>query len=188
MLEKFARNWWLYAVRGFIAVIFGIVALTRPEQTLQALVLVFGAFALADGFLTVFVGSISAPYFKRWWAVLLEGVAGILVGLMAIFQPTLTGLALLYLIGAWALVTGVFEIVAAIQFRRLITNEWMLVLSGLLSIALSVLLFAFPFAGELGLIWLISIYAIIFGIAEIVFAFRLNGLRREVGKAAASAL
>ncbi len=188
MLEKFARNWWLYAVRGLIAVIFGIVALTRPEQTLQALVLVFGAFALADGFLTVFVGSISAPYFKRWWAVLLEGVAGILVGLMAIFQPTLTGLALLYLIGAWAFITGVFEIMAAIQFRRVIMNEWLLILSGLLSMALGCLLFVFPGVGEVSLIWLIGIYASVFGISEIALAFRLYDLRREFGKAVAPVL
>ncbi len=188
MLEKFTHNWWLYAVRGVIAVIFGIVALTRPEQTLQALVLVFGAFALVDGMLTLFVGIVSIPYFKLWWAVLLEGIAGTLVGLMAIFQPSLTGLALLYLIGAWAFITGVFEIVAAIQFRRVIMNEWMLILSGLLSITLGCLLFVFPGVGEVSLIWLIGIYAIVFGIAEIVFAFRLNGLRREVGKAAASAL
>lgn len=179
MFEKITRNWWTFAVRGVIAIIFGIVALIRPEQTLQALVLVFGAFALVDGILTLFAGISSAPYFNRWWAVLLEGVAGVIIGLMAIFQPDITGLALLYLIAAWALLTGMFEIVTAIQFRRVLTNEWMLILGGLLSIVLGVLLVIFPGAGGVSLIWMVGTYAILFGILEIIFAFRLRGLWHE---------
>jgi uncharacterized membrane protein HdeD (DUF308 family) len=179
MLEKISRNWWLFAMRGVIAIIFGIVALTRPEQTLQALVLVFGAFALVDGLLTVFAGFLSAPVFKRWWAVLLEGAAGIFVGLMAIFMPDIAGRAMVYLIAGWALITGIFEIVAAIEFRRLLTGEWMLVLGGLLSIVCGVLLFVFPAAGAVSVDWMIGVYAMVFGISEIVFAFSLNSLRRE---------
>ncbi len=179
MLEKITHNWWLYAVRGLVAVLFGILAFTRPEQTVQALVLVFGVFALVDGVFAIFAGIASYRYFERWWAVLLEGVAGVVIGLLTFFWPNITALFLLYIIAAWALITGIFEIVAAIQLRRLIMGEWMLILGGLLSILFGVLLFVFPAAGAVSVIWVIGIYAVVFGISEIIFAFRLYGLRRS---------
>ena len=188
MLEKFAHNWWMFALRGLAAVIFGILAFTRPELTLQALVLVFGAYALLDGIFAVFAGIASHGYFERWWAVLLEGVAGVVIGLVTFFWPNITALSLLYLIAAWALITGILEIVAAIQLRRVITGEWMLVLGGLLSIVFSVLLVVYPGAGAVSVIWLIGIYAVVFGISEIIFAFRLHGLRREVEKAVSAGI
>jgi len=188
MLEKITRNWWMYAVRGVVAVIFGVVALIWPGQTLQALILVFGAFALVDGIFAMFAGIASYRYFERWWAVLLEGIVGVVIGLLTFFWPNITALVLLYFIAAWALITGIFEIVAAIQFRRVITGEWMMILGGLLSIIFGILLFVFPGAGAMSLVWLIGIYAIVFGISEIIFAFRLRGLRHEPESAAASGI
>ncbi len=175
MLEQISRNWWLYAVRGVVAIIFGVVALIWPGQTLQALVLVFGAYALVDGIFAVIAGIASYRYFERWWAVLLEGVVGVIIGLLTFFWPSITAFVLLYFIAAWALITGIFEIVAAIQLRRVITGEWALILSGLLSILFGVLLVVFPGAGALSVVWLIGIYAIVFGISEIILAFRLRG-------------
>lgn len=186
MLEQFTQNWWLYAVRGVLAVIFGLLALIWPGQTLLALVLLFGAYALVDGIFSVVAGIAFRRYFERWWAVLLEGIVGIIVGLLAFFWPNITALVLLYLIAAWALITGIFEIVAAIQFRRVITGEWTMILSGLLSIIFGILLFVFPASGAVSVIWVIGIYAIVFGISEIMFAFRLRGLQREVETASAS--
>lgn len=180
MLEKVSRNWWLYAVRGVVAIIFGVVAFTRPEQALQALVLVFGAYALVDGIFAMFAGIASYRYFERWWAVLLEGVTGVVIGLLTFFWPNITALVLLYFIAAWALITGIFEIVAAIQLRRAITGEWMLILGGLISILFGVLLFVSPVAGAVSVIWMIGIYAVVFGISEIFFAFHLHSLRREL--------
>lgn len=177
MLEKISRNWWMFALRGMIAIIFGVVAFAQPEQALQALVLVFGAYALVDGIFAMFAGIASYRYFERWWAVLLEGVAGVVIGLLTFFWPNITALVLLYFIAAWALITGIFEIVAAIQLRRVITGEWMLILGGLLSILFGVLLFVFPAAGAMSVIWMIGIYAVVFGISEIIFAFRLRSLR-----------
>ena len=175
----------MFALRGLVAVIFGILAFTRPEQALQALVLFFGAYALVDGTLAVFAGIASHRYFERWWAVLLEGVAGVVIGLLTFFWPNLTALVLVYFIAAWALITGIFEIVAAIQLRRVITGEWMLILGGLLSILFGVLLFVFPVAGAVSVIWVIGIYAVVFGISEIILAFRLRGLRHELASAGA---
>lgn len=183
MLERFTHNWWKYALRGLVAIIFGILALARPEQALQALVLVFGAFVLVDGIIAIIVGVASYRYFKRWWAVLLEGVAGVVVGLLTFFWSNITALVLLYFIATWALITGIFEIVAAIHLRRVITGEWMLILGGLLSILFGALLIIFPEAGAVSVIWLVGIYAVIFGISEIIFAIRLGSLRREFKKA-----
>jgi len=183
MLEKITHNWWLYALRGLVAIIFGILAFTWPEQAKLALVLLFGAFALVDGLFAMVAGIATHRYFERWWAVLLEGVTGIVIGLLTFFWPNITALVLLYCIAAWALITGIFEIVAAIQFRRLITGEWMLILGGLLSILFSALMFVFPVAGAVSVVWVIGIYAVIFGISEIIFAFRLHDLRRKFEKA-----
>lgn len=185
MLEKITRNWWSYALRGLVAVIFGILALTRPEQMLPAMVLTFGAFALMDGVFAIFAGIASYRYFQYWWAVLLEGVTGVVIGLLTFFWPNITALLLVYFIAAWALITGIFEIVAAIEFRREIKGEGMLILGGLLSILCGVLLFVFPVSGALSVVWVIGIYAVVFGISEILLAFRLNSLRRDFEAAAA---
>ncbi|HVM70628.1 MAG TPA: HdeD family acid-resistance protein [Anaerolineales bacterium] len=180
MLKQLFRNWWLYLVRGVLAIAFGILALIWPGPTKYALVLLFGAFALVDGIFTIAAGIAFHKYFERWWAVLLEGLLGILLGFLAFFWTGITALALLYFIAAWAIITGIFEIVAAIQFRRLIEGEWMMILTGLLSMVFGALLFSFPTVGAVGLVWLIGIYAIVTGIMEIVFAFRLRGIKRVV--------
>ena len=186
MLTLLERHWWVFALRGLFAVIFGVLALVWPGATLMALVLLFGAYALVDGVFAVVSGIASYGHNERWWAVLLEGVAGIIIGLLTFFWPGTTALVLLYFIAAWAFVTGIFEIVAAIQLRRLIPNEWMMILSGLLSIIFGLLLFVFPGAGALGLIWLIGVYAIAFGILLISLAFRLRGIGREAKTIGAS--
>lgn len=179
MLDILVRNWWTYAVRGVLAVFFGILALIWPAQALLALVLIFGAYAFADGILAMVAGIASIGKYDRWWAVLLEGIAGVVIGVVTFFRPNLTALGLLYLIGAWAFITGILEIVAAIELRRVIKDEWMLILSGLLSILFSVVLIAFPAIAGLSLVWLIGIYAIVFGISVVVLAFRLRGLQKH---------
>lgn len=183
MLSTFAqlfRNWWMFAVRGVLAIVFGILALIWPASAIFALVILFGAFALADGIFAVVTGIASHGHFERWWAVVLEGLTGIIIGFLTFFWPGITALALLYFIAAWAVITGIFEIVAAIKFRRVIPGEWAMVLNGVLSIILGIVLFVFPAAGMVGLVWLIGIYAIAAGILMIIFAFRLRGLGREL--------
>ncbi len=188
MLDMLARKWWLYVARGVLAIVFGVLALIWPEQIKVALVLVFGVYALGDGIFSLVSGIALHRYFNHWCAVLLEGVAGILAGLLAFLKPDLTGLALLYFIAAWAVTTGIFEIVAAIQLRRLIVGEWAMILSGLLSIALGVLMFVFPGAGALSLVWMIGIYAILFGTTLIFLAIRLRGLWHELESASVTGI
>jgi len=188
MLTAFARKWWALALRGVIAIIFGILAVILPAITLLTLVLLFGAYSFVDGVLAVIAGIVSRQRSDRWWAVLLEGVAGMIIGLLTFFWPGVTALVLLYLIAVWALVTGVLEIVAAIQLRRVITNEWFMILSGGASIIFGLLLIIFPGAGATGLVWLIGIYAIAFGALLVILAFRLRAMTGEASSMGAPRL
>src|ERR1700738_4736117 len=104
-----ARNWWALALRGIIAVIFGLVALLMPGLTLFALIIVYGAYALVDGVFTIVAAVRAAGEHERWWVLLLEGLLGIAAGIIAFVWPGLTALVLLYIIAAWAIVTGVLE-------------------------------------------------------------------------------
>jgi len=187
MFTQLFRNWWLFAVRGVLAIVFGVLALIWPEPMKFALVILFGAFALVDGIFAIATGITFHKYFERWWALLLEGLAGIMIGALTFFWPNITAIVLLFFIAAWAIITGIFEIVAAIHFRHVIPGEWAMIINGLLSVLLGVLLFVFPTAGAVGLIWLIGIYAIAAGILEMIFTFRLRGLLRKLDSSVAEA-
>ena len=178
MLQSIARNWWLYALRGVAAIVFGVLAFTSPAATILALVLIFGIYAIADGVLAVIAAFQMRNDVTQWWVVLLEGLAGILVGIIALVYPLSTAGALLLLISFWAVFTGLMEIIAAIRLRREISNEWSLILSGILSVVMGVLLMVFPSTGSVALIWVIGFYAIFFGISMLVFAFKVHGVNR----------
>ena len=181
MFTQLFRNWWHFAVRGVLAIVFGVLALIWPDSTKLALVLLFGAFAFVDGIFAVTTSIAARGYLERWWAILLEGIAGIVIGVLTFFWPNITALVLLYFIAAWAVTTGIFEIVAAIEFRHVISGEWVMILAGLLSVLLGILLFVFPSAGMVSVVWLIGIYAIAAGIISMIFAFRLRGLGHKLG-------
>ncbi len=180
MIVSRARNWGLWLLRGLAAVVFGILAFVWPGITVAVLVLFFGAYVLVDGFLAVIAAIAHRHDEHNWWLWLLEGLAGIVIGILTFVYPGVTALALLYLIVAWALVTGVLEIVAAVRLRRVIRNEWWMVLAGLASIAFGILALLFPAAGVLSIVWLIAAYAVVFGVALIAFAFRLRSWNRTV--------
>jgi uncharacterized membrane protein HdeD (DUF308 family) len=178
MLGMLARNWWVVALRGVFAIVFGVLALIWPGLTLFVLIALFGAYALVDGVFAVIAGIAAYGQNERWWAVLLEGIAGILLGLLTFFYPGITALVLVYFIAAWALITGVFEIVAAIRLRKEISGEWMMILSGIVSIVFGLFLLVAPGAGALGLTAVIGAYAIVWGILLLILAFRLRNLPR----------
>jgi uncharacterized membrane protein HdeD (DUF308 family) len=171
---ELARNWWAVALRGALAVLFGLVALIWPGITLGALVLLFGAYALVDGIFAFVAAFRAADRRRQWWPFVLEGLVGVAAGVIAVVWPGLTAVALVYLIAAWAVVTGVFEIVAAVRLRRAITNEWLLGLGGALSVLVGLALLVFPGAGALALVWLIGAYALAFGVLLIALGFRLR--------------
>jgi uncharacterized membrane protein HdeD (DUF308 family) len=176
MLSEYVRRWWLVALRGVIAVLFGVAAILWPAMALQVLVLLFGAFAFADGLLAIIVGVTIRREATHWWTWLLEGVAGIITGVLVLIWPGITAVVLIALIAAWGLVTGIMEIAAAIYLRKIIAGEWMLVLNGILSILLGAFLVLFPVLGAQFLVYLIGIYAIVFGILLFALALQLHKL------------
>ena len=174
MIAVFTSNWWSLLLRGLVALIFGVLTFIWPGISLTALVFLFGAYALVDGLFTV-IAALRAPEgYRHWWALLVEGIFGTIAGVLAFVWPGITALVLLYLIAAWAVVTGVFEIGAAIRLRKVISGEWLLVLGGVVSVVFGVLLVAQPGAGALAVLWLIGAYACLFGMLLVALALRLR--------------
>jgi len=178
-LAILARNWWALVLRGVLAVIFGILAIVFPGITVGALVILFGAFALVDGIFAIVAAVRAAERKRSWGALVLEGLAGVALGILTFVWPGVTAFALLYLIAAWAFITGVFEIVAAIRLRREITGEFWLGLAGVASIAFALLVVIFPGSGAVAIVWVIGAYAIVFGALLIGLGLRLRALGRR---------
>ena len=179
-LTRLTRNWWLAALRGSLAVILGAAAFVWPGITLEVLVLLFGAYALADGVLMFGFGLVAAEQHEQWWTVVLGGIVGIALGVLAFAQPGAVALALVYVVGAWAIVTGLLEIVAAIRLRQVISTEWLMALSGALSVLFGIVFLYQPGSGALALVYLFGFYAVLAGIAQITLGFRLRGLAGSV--------
>jgi len=169
-----AKNWWSLLLRGIAAIAFAVITVISPGITVGALVLLFGAYALVDGILSI-VGAVrAARAHERWGVLVLEGVAGIAASAVTVVLPIATTLALVAVAAAWALITGALEIVAAIKLRRLIANEWLLALSGVVSLIAGAVLIAMPFVGAIAIALVIGVYAFVFGCLLIALAFRLR--------------
>jgi uncharacterized membrane protein HdeD (DUF308 family) len=169
-------HWWALALRGAIAILFGMAALPSPGITIEALIFLFGAYALVDGVFAI-VGAFGGTRGGTpRWLLFVDGIAGILAGMIAFFWPGLTAVALLYLIVVWAVITGIFEIAMAIRLQNgEIRGEWAMIVGGALSVLLGVILYEVePVAGLLSLLWLIGIYAVAFGIMLLITAFRVR--------------
>jgi uncharacterized membrane protein HdeD (DUF308 family) len=175
MLHLLARHWWALALRGVFAVLFGLLTFLIPGITLLTLVLLFGAYAILDGIFDI-VSAVRAP--GRHWPLVLEGVVGIIIGILTFIWPGITTMVLLYLIAFWAIFTGILEIVAGIRLREVIANEWLLILMGVLSVLFGFLILIFPGAGALAIIIWIGAYALLFGIMLIALAFLLRRFRQ----------
>lgn len=175
-----SRNWWLMVLRGLAAIGFGILIFAKPNISLQVLVYLFGAYVLVEGIVGVALAIQGRNTIDSWGALLLWGLIGIAVGILAFVKPDATALALLFYIALWAILTGVLEIVVAIRLREVISNEWLLLIAGLLSIAFGVLLIAKPDAGALAVLSLIGAYAIVFGVLLLIFAFKVRSFVTRV--------
>ena len=173
-MYQMTYNWWAVLLRGIVALLFGLTAFFVPVVTLAVVISLFGVFALLDGILLIVVGVRTRQETHRWWLLILQGLLGVGVGIFAFIAPGAVALALLYLVAAWAVITGIMEIVAAIHLRREIENEWWLGLSGLASVLLGILLAVFPNTGFLVGLWWIGVYAVVSGIMLIVLSFRLR--------------
>jgi len=178
-LRELAENWWLLLLRGIAAIAFGLLAFLWPDLTLLTLVFMWGLYAIADGILALWaaIASKGGEIAPRWWLAVV-GIAGILAGALAFVWPGMTALVLLMFIASWAIVIGVLQIWGAIRLRKEIEGEWLLALSGALSVAFGVIMFAQPGAGALAVVWLIGWFAILAGCVYIALAVQLKKHKR----------
>ncbi len=177
MLHNLARNWLALVLRGVAAIIFGLLALLMPGITILVLVFLFGIYALIDGivnFIAVFRTGV-----RSHWALLLEAIVGVLAGILTLVWPGITAVVLSYLIGFWAIITGIFEIIAAIRLWRVFGHEWVLLLAGVISLIFGFFVLAVPLAGALAIVIWIAVYALVFGVLLIGFGLRLRHWNRS---------
>ena len=172
MIENLLRNWWMLALRGVAALLFGILAFGWPGITLTVLVWIFAAYMLADGVFAILAGLRAAQRHGRWWPLALEGVLDLLAGAVAFLWPGIALLTFIYIAAIWAILSGIALLAAAVRLRA--HGEGMLLFAGLLSLAWGVVVIFWPIAGELALAWWIGAYALLFGALMLVLALRLR--------------
>jgi uncharacterized membrane protein HdeD (DUF308 family) len=177
MTDALARNWWALLIRGIAAVVFGVLAFLWPGATIVAIGILFGAYAFVDGIFAIVSAVRAAEGRQRWWPFVIEGIVGLLIAAITFYDVGITIFALYITIAAWAFITGILEIVAAVELRKAIQGEFWLVLGGIVSILFGVLMIWRPLAGALAIIWIIGAYAIVFGIMMIGLSFRLRSHR-----------
>jgi uncharacterized membrane protein HdeD (DUF308 family) len=173
LLHALAKNWWLLLLRGIAAVVFGILAFAWPGLTLLTLILLYGAYALADGVIALIAAITGNAPAGRWWLAI-AGILGVAVGAFTFMLPGMTALILLFTMAGWAVAIGVLQIIGAIRLRKEIDNEWLLILSGAVSVLFGLAVMLHPGAGALALVWVIGTYAIIAGVLYIGLALRLK--------------
>ena len=175
MLALLAKNWWVVAVRGIAAIVFGVAAFIWPGVTVIALVYLFGAYALVDGVFAVISAVRGDPATRgHGLYVTVLGIVSIIAGIGAFILPGITALTLLYIVAFWAIVTGAFALLAAVRLRKEITGEFWMALGGIASIAFGILAIVFPGSGLLSIIWLLAFYAVVFGVTLLGLSWRLR--------------
>jgi uncharacterized membrane protein HdeD (DUF308 family) len=175
-MDTWMAFWWTVALRAGAAIILGVIAFALPGVTLAAIVLLFGVYALIDGALALIAALRELRNHGKWGVMVLEGVVGIAAGVIALLWPGIGALALTLLVAAWALSTGVLEIIMAIRLRRVISGEWLLIIGGVLSVILAILVALYPGVGALAIIWWIGAYALAYGIIMLTLALRVRHL------------
>jgi uncharacterized membrane protein HdeD (DUF308 family) len=183
LIEPLAKNWWMMLLRGICAILFGLLAFSWPGLTLWVLIVLYGAYVLTDGLLALMAACSGDKVASRWWLALI-GILGLAAGCLIFFYPAVTAILLLVFIATWSIVHGLFEIAGAIQLRKEIDHEWLLILGGILSVLFGVLVLVNPGAGALTIVWAIGAYAIAFGILLVGFSMRLRKHRDTMTPAA----
>jgi uncharacterized membrane protein HdeD (DUF308 family) len=180
MLTMFAsQNWSLFVLRGVFAILLGILAFVSPQATLAALILVFAVYAFLDGILAAIAGFV-APNGPRWWLVV-GGAIGIVLGAYTLFNPAITAVAFVVVIGIFSIVRGVAEVATAVQLRKMVEGEWLYILSGVVSVLFGAFLLVSPPAtGVLAVLWLIAYYAIFAGVMYLMIGIRLRSVAKAI--------
>jgi uncharacterized membrane protein HdeD (DUF308 family) len=180
-----ARWWWVVVLRGVVAIAFGVLAFVAPAFGLALFVALFAVWALVDGVGSLLTGIRTRGQDRSWWIEILEGIAGVAAGVIALLAPEFAAQVLLVLIAAWAIVTGMIEIVLAVRLRRAIEGEAWLALAGVVSILFGVVVVLFPAAGALSVVWLIGSFAMAFGVFLVLLGWRLRSIDELAGRDAA---
>jgi uncharacterized membrane protein HdeD (DUF308 family) len=175
---ELAERWWIPMIRGVVAVLFGVLAFGSPGITFLLLLMFFGSYAVIDGLANLVMAFRGRRAGRRWGSLVFEGLVSIAAGVAAFALPGMTALVLLFVVAAWAVLRGAAEIAAAIRLRKQIEGEWLLGLSGVLSVAFGVFMFFFPGAGALAVVWWIAAYAVAFGVLLMAFSLRLRRWKR----------
>jgi uncharacterized membrane protein HdeD (DUF308 family) len=176
--ETLVQNWWLFTLRGIFGIIFGIIALLFPGPTMLSLVILFSAYMLVDGVAGIIAAVRAMRRNDRWGLLVFEGLLDIAVGIVAFLWPGITVLAFVLLVAAWAIVTGALMTAAGFRLNAP-HGRWWLVLGGLISLAYGVLLIATPLIGAIVLTWWMGAYALAFGVALVIFSFKLRSRQHE---------
>ena len=174
MGRDMAANWWTLVLRGLVGLVYGVLAFVVPGVALFAMIAILAAYLFVDGAFALTLGVRS-----RSWLLGIEGLLGVVAGLLAIAIPAITALVLLVVVAIWALLTGALELAAAVFLRRFVAREWLLLLGGVASVVFGILLLINPAAGLLTIVWLSGAYALAFGVIQLALAFRLRGTRRR---------
>lgn len=178
-----SRIWWTIALRGVLAVLFGVVALFFTGRTLLALIYVFGAYAVLSGLFAIVAAVRAGEAHRRWGWLAVAGIVGVAAGIVSFLWPGLTALAVVLVVAAWAIIIGVAEIAFALSWPDTLAHPWLAALSGAVSVVYGVLLAVWPRSGAVALTWLLGIYAIIYGATVLYYAYRLQALRQGVRSA-----
>jgi len=170
------KNWWMVVARGVLAIVFGLYALFAPGLALDTLIMLFGVAILVAGLLSIVAGVRREANRQTAAPLIVEGIICVAFGVLAFIRPIGTAVSALYVVSAFAILSGVVHIVAGLKLRKELPGEWTLILSGVLTTVFGVLMGLLPWAGLLSLIWMIGAYSLFFGILFVVLGFRLRSL------------
>src|SRR5438105_10593955 len=163
-LRQISRTyWWLLVIRALFAVLFGILAIIAPLVAALFFIFLFGAYALLDGLLSIVVSLQERHTYSRWWMLLISGIAAVILGIFAFFQPGVTAVALFWVVALWLIISGIFELIAAFWLRTL-GIEWLLAIAGILSILVGIVFFVHPVGSILTIVGLIGVFALVRGV------------------------
>jgi len=183
MLELVARNWWVYIIRGLLALIFGLYAWFMPGMAMMVLLMFFGIFVLMEGIFSIIGAIAGRKYSEVWWLILLEGIAGVALGLLTLIRPEFVASVIVIFIALWAIWGGLFRIIAAVRLRKELDGEWLLIFGGVVSILFGLMLFKHTGAGIVAISWLIAFFASMFGMLLISFGIKARKFQKQAGSA-----
>lgn len=183
-LAAVSDKWWLWLLRGILAIVLGIIAIAAPAAAIFATTIWLGAYFLVDGAISLFHGFGEQPNGRSRWPLIIWGVIGILAGISIFAYPVSSALTLAIVLGIWAIIFGVMEIVNGIRLREVIDNEFWLILGGIASVIFGIIIVRTPVQGLAALAWVAGVWALVVGISLVLLSFRIKGMGARVAAVA----